>query len=68
MLKRGSVGEAVWRLQRALTAAGTSVTINGVYDSKTVSAVKAYRSANGLTSYETTESSVWSLLQRGKLG
>jgi peptidoglycan hydrolase-like protein with peptidoglycan-binding domain len=68
VLKRGSVGSAVWRLQRALTAAGTSVTVNGVYDSKTVSAVKAYRSANGLSSYETTESSVWSLLQRGKLG
>ncbi len=68
VLKRGSVGEAVWRLQRALTAAGTTVSINGVYDSKTVAAVKGYRSANGLTAYETTESSVWSLLQRGKLG
>ena len=68
VLKRGSVGEAVWRLQRALTAAGKSVTINGVYDSKTVSAVKAYRSTNGLSSYDTTESSVWSLLQRGKPG
>ena len=68
VLKRGSVGDAVWRLQRALTAAGTSVTINGVYDSKTVSAVKAYRSAYSLTAYETTESSVWSLLQNGKLG
>ena len=68
VLKRGSVGEAVWRLQRALTAAGKSVTINGVYDSKTVSAVKAYRSTNGLSSYDATESSVWSLLQRGKPG
>lgn len=68
VLKRGSVGEAVWRLQRALRAAGESVSINGVYDGKTVSAVKGYRSANGLSSYETTESSVWSLLQRGKLG
>jgi peptidoglycan hydrolase-like protein with peptidoglycan-binding domain len=67
-LKRGSVGDSVWRLQRALTAAGKSVTINGVYDSKTVSAVKSYRSANGLSSYDTTESSVWSLLQRGKPG
>jgi hypothetical protein len=67
VLKRGSRGEAVWRLQRALTAAGASVSINGVYGSKTVSAVKSYRSAHGLTAYETTESSVWSLLQRGKL-
>jgi hypothetical protein len=67
VLKRGSNGDAVWRLQRALTAAGASVTVNGVYGKKTVSAVKSYRSANGLTSYETTESSVWSLLKRGKL-
>jgi peptidoglycan hydrolase-like protein with peptidoglycan-binding domain len=68
VLKRGSVGDAVWRLQRALTAAGMSVSINGVYDGKTVSAVKDYRSANGLTAYQTTESSVWSKLQSGKLG
>jgi peptidoglycan hydrolase-like protein with peptidoglycan-binding domain len=68
VLKRGSVGEAVWRLQRALVAAGKGVTINGVYDSKTVSAVRSYRSGNGLSSYDTTESSVWSLLQRGKPG
>jgi hypothetical protein len=68
VLKRGSTGEAVWRLQRALIAAGTGATVNGVYDRSTVSAVKAYRSANGLTSYETTESSVWALLQRGALG
>ena len=68
VLKRGSVGEAVWRLQRALIPAGLSVTVNGVYDTKTVAAVKKYRSTNGLTAYETTESSVWALLQRGKPG
>jgi len=66
VLKYGSVGEPVWRLQRALTAAKLSLTINGVYDAKTVAAVKAYRKAQGLTQYTTTESSVWSLLQRGK--
>jgi hypothetical protein len=66
VLKRGSVGAAVWRLQRALTAAGASIRINGVYDTRTVAAVKSYRRANGLIAYETTESSVWSLLQRGK--
>ncbi len=68
VLKRGSVGESVWRLQRALVAAGGDVKITGVYDSRTVSAVKAYRKANGLSTYDTTESSVWSLIQRGKLG
>ena len=68
VLKRGSVGEAVWRLQRALVPAGMSVTVNGVYDSKTEAAVRSYRSANGLTNYGTVESTVWSLLQRGKPG
>ncbi|MGH3474099.1 MAG: glycoside hydrolase domain-containing protein, partial [Aeromicrobium sp.] len=68
VLKRGSVGEAVWRLQRALTTAGMSVTINGVFDSRTESAVRSYRTANGLANYGTVESSVWSLLQRGALG
>jgi hypothetical protein len=68
ILKRGSVGEAVWRLQRALVPAGKTVTINGVYDSKTASAVTSYRTANGLSSYEVTGDSVWALLQRGKPG
>lgn len=68
MLKRGSVGEPVWRLQRALRAARMTVSITGVYDSATAAAVRKYRSANGLPTYETTESAVWSLLQRGRLG
>ncbi len=68
VLKRGSVGEAVWRLQRALVPAGKSVTVNGVYDGKTEAAVRSYRTANGLTNYGTVESSVWALLQRGKPG
>jgi hypothetical protein len=68
VLKRGSIGEPVWRLQRALVAGGMTLTINGVYDAKTVTAVKAYRTANGLTDYSTTEATVWGLLQRGKTG
>jgi len=40
--------------------------MTGVYDSSTVSAVEAYRRANKLSVYTTTESSVWSLLQSGK--
>ena len=67
VLKQGSVGESVWRLQRALTAAGLKVTANGVYDAKTVSAVKAYRKANKLTEYSTTEASIWALLLNGKI-
>jgi len=66
VLKQGSVGEPVWRLQRALVGAGLSLTINGKYDWQTVAAVKAYRRANDLTTYSTTESTVWGLLQRGR--
>ncbi len=68
VLKQGSVGESVWRLQRALLGAGLKPSINGLYDSKTVSAVKAYRKANKLTQYSTTEATVWGLLQRGRTG
>ncbi|MEJ7636309.1 glycoside hydrolase domain-containing protein [Aeromicrobium sp.] len=66
VLKQGSVGQSVWRLQRSLIAAGLRPSLTGLYDTNTVAAVKAYREARGLTTYTTTESSVWSLLQRGK--
>ncbi len=66
VLKQGSVGEPVWRLQRALVAGGFKLTVNGVYDAKTVEAVKSLRKANKLTQYSTTEATVWGLLQRGK--
>jgi hypothetical protein len=66
VLKRGSVGEPVWRLQRALRAAGADVPVNGLYDSGTVAAVKKYRDAQDLPSYETTEWRVWRELFRGR--
>ncbi len=66
VLKQGSVGHSVWRLQRALIAAGLKPKLTGTYDSSTVAAVKAYRKARGLTQYSTTEASVWSRLQHGK--
>lgn len=66
VLKQGSVGEPVWRLQRALTAAGASPGLSGVYDARTVRAVQAYRAARKLPRYTTTEASVWAQLKRGK--
>ncbi|MDR7085833.1 peptidoglycan hydrolase-like protein with peptidoglycan-binding domain [Aeromicrobium panaciterrae] len=66
VLKQGSIGESVWRLQRALTAAGLKPSLNGIYDPKTVTAVKTYRENNDLPRYSTTESTVWTLLQRGR--
>ncbi|MCW2768653.1 MAG: hypothetical protein JWR27_86 [Aeromicrobium sp.] len=66
VLKFGSVGEPVWRLQRSLVAAGLKPRMTGLYDDSTVKAVTAYRKANGLYGYTTTESAVWTLLQHGK--
>ncbi|MCW2829958.1 MAG: hypothetical protein JWP31_650 [Aeromicrobium sp.] len=66
VLKYGSVGQSVWRLQRALIAAGLGPRLSGRYDGSTVAAVKEYRRARGLPAYTTTEASVWSELRRGK--
>ncbi|GAA3517438.1 hypothetical protein GCM10022234_11020 [Aeromicrobium panaciterrae] len=67
VLKQGSIGESVWRLQRALAASGLKVTMNGIYDAKTVAAVKAYRTGNNLTDYSTTDASIWALMLSGKI-
>jgi peptidoglycan hydrolase-like protein with peptidoglycan-binding domain len=67
VLKQGSVGPSVWRLQRSLVAAGMSLRITGIYDARTVKAVRAYRAAHGLPSYTTTEATVWSALQSGQI-
>ncbi|MCL3817455.1 glycoside hydrolase domain-containing protein [Aeromicrobium wangtongii] len=66
VLKQGSVGQSVWRLQRALTAAGLKPGFSGVYDAKTVKAVQAYRKARKLSGYTTTDGAVWAQLQRGR--
>jgi hypothetical protein len=66
VLKQGSVGSPVWRLQRSLVAAGARLTVNGVYDVRTDRAVRAYRSARSLPGYPTTDAAVWSELQRGQ--
>ncbi len=68
IMKYGSANQAVWVLQRALVASSRSVPINGLYKQSTVLAVQNYRSKNGLHNYTTTESSVWSLLMKGKTG
>jgi hypothetical protein len=66
VLKEGSVGEPVWRLQQALRAAGLKPGLTGIYDAKTVKAVQSYRKSRKLSSYPTTESTVWDQLRRGK--
>ncbi|MBC7633066.1 glycoside hydrolase domain-containing protein [Aeromicrobium sp.] len=66
VLKQGSVGQSVWRLQHSLSAAGLSLSPTGVYDPRTVAAVRAFRKARGLSAYDTTDTAIWSLLQHGK--
>ena len=66
VLKQGSVGPSVWRLQRSLVAAGMKLPITGLYDARTVNAVRAYRTTHGLPGYTTTEATVWALLQAGR--
>ncbi|MET1132602.1 MAG: peptidoglycan-binding domain-containing protein, partial [Aeromicrobium sp.] len=65
-LKRGKVGEPVHRLQRTLRAAGQSVEVTGIYDSRTTSAVRAYRKKLGLPGYQTADRQVWAALQAGR--
>ena len=56
----------MWRLQRALTAAGLKPGFSGVYDARTVAAVQKYRKARKLPAYTTTESKVWAQLRKGR--
>lgn len=65
-LKRGKTCEPVHRLQRSLRAAGQKVTVNGIYDARTTSAVRAYRKRVGLPAYQTADQRVWAALQRGR--
>ena len=59
-LKSGSDGSLVRYLQHVLEALGYSATINGIFDSATVTAVKAFQEANGLTSDGVVGSGTWS--------
>lgn len=67
VLKVGSAGPAVYRLQRALNAAaGSKLTGTGVYDLATEAAVKTYQKRVGLSQSGIANSSVWARLQQGR--
>ena len=67
MLKIGSRGSDVRRVQRALQIAvpGARVVVNGVYDATTASAVSAYRKQVGLPAYGIVHSATWAKLAAG---
>ncbi len=67
VLKRGSTGKYVYRLQRSLTAAlGRSVPRTGLFDTTTEKAVQAYRKKVKLPGWRTAEPNLWASLQAGR--
>jgi peptidoglycan hydrolase-like protein with peptidoglycan-binding domain len=66
-VQSGSTGEAVTRVQRALTAAlGRTVAIDGIFGSGTGQAVRDYQSSRGLAVDGIVGPGTWSALQSGK--
>ncbi|UNM16497.1 peptidoglycan-binding protein [Streptomyces formicae] len=66
-VQNGSTGEAVTRLQRALTAAlGRTVAIDGVFGSGTAQAVSDYQSSRGLGADGIVGPATWGALQAGR--
>ena len=67
VLKFGSVGEDVRRIQRALNAASpdAQVPVNGVFGVATETAVKAYQSRLDLPAGGVLDSATWAALQQG---
>jgi hypothetical protein len=64
--KVGSGSNAVRRIQRALNAAADEgLTISGVFDRRTESAVKRYQTSRGLPNTGVVTSTTWAPLQRG---
>ncbi|WP_327677204.1 glycoside hydrolase domain-containing protein [Streptomyces sp. NBC_00467] len=67
VIRTGSTGEAVTRIQRALTAAlGRTVGIDGAFGAGTEAAVRDYQSSRGLSSDGIAGPATWSALQSGK--
>ncbi|MER5382054.1 N-acetylmuramoyl-L-alanine amidase [Streptomyces sp. NPDC002688] len=67
VLRQGSTGSDVQRLQRALTAAlGRTVSADGDFGSGTDQAVRDYQSSRGLSVDGTVGPATWSALQAGR--
>lgn len=65
--KRGSTGEHVHRLQRALNATGVAqFRANGVFNAKTESALVAYQRKRGLVAAGVATPQTWNSLRQGK--
>ncbi|MEA2442490.1 MAG: hypothetical protein QOH76_3914 [Thermoleophilaceae bacterium] len=58
-LKRGARGDMVVWAQQHLLAAGQKTSVNGIFDSRTVRAVKAFQGASGFTKNGTLDVITW---------
>jgi len=68
LVKVGSAGTAVRRLQRALNAAeGAGLKVTGVFTAGTTDAVKAYQGSHAMVRTGVAGSGVWRRLQAGTL-
>ncbi|MGN0063048.1 MAG: glycoside hydrolase domain-containing protein [Nocardioides sp.] len=66
VIKRGSTGQTVYRLQRALNATGAvKLPRTGVFDAATEAAVVAYQKRNKLVAGGVGTAQTWSTLGRG---
>lgn len=64
LLKYGSRGDEVRKLQQALNSAGYQLDVDGIYGSKTQSAVKQYQRSNGLGVDGIVGDQTWGSLNR----
>ena len=64
-LKYGSKGDAVKRVQRALSLTGRNAPVSGYYGYMTEAATWSYRKANGLGPSKKVARQMWAALQRG---
>ncbi len=68
VVKRGSTGDAVHRLQRALNAAGVSrLRSSGLFDAETEAAVRIYQARIGMPSTGVVSPTTWKKLRKGKV-
>ncbi|WP_327267831.1 amidase [Streptomyces sp. NBC_01218] len=66
VLRQGSTGDDVRRLQRALTAAlGSTVPVDGTFGPGTATAVRTYQTGHGLTVDGIVGGATWTALQSG---
>jgi peptidoglycan hydrolase-like protein with peptidoglycan-binding domain len=66
VLKRGSAGTAVRRLQRALIANGATLTVTGTFDAPTDAALRHWQAGRNLQQSGVATAGVWSYLRRGR--